>query len=125
MNPWISGLNTFFGAGITSAVIGYLAANVDPLIASILWTYPFTIIVPLYFMHKSNKSNKYISNYLLTQTYTMILLLVIVYSMSYYIGIAEKKDGIMIPLGKGTLVWAIASVIYYIIFKKFVEKKTI
>ena len=70
MNNWISAINTFLGSGIASSLIGYLATNVDPLIASILWTYPFTIIVPLYFMHKSDKSNKYISDYLLTQTHT-------------------------------------------------------
>lgn len=122
MNNWISAINTFLGSGIASSLIGYLATNVDPLIASILWTYPFTIIVPLYFMHKSDKSNKYISDYLLTQTHTMILLLVVVYSMSYYIGIAEKKDGIIIPLFKGTLVWLLASIIYYIIFKFIVNK---
>ena len=46
-------LNTFIGAGTTSAIIGYLVNNVDALIAAILWTFPFTILFPIKIATKS------------------------------------------------------------------------
>ena len=78
-------LNTFFGAGFTSALVYYLATDIEPLIAAIIWTLPFTMIFPVYNMHKNKKSNAFISNYLKTQTFTMILLLVFLYATAYFV----------------------------------------
>jgi len=52
----LSLLNTVVGAGLSSAGVYYLAMNVDPLIAAIAWTLPFTMIFPIYNMHVQKKS---------------------------------------------------------------------
>ena len=110
-------LNTFFGAGISSAIVGYLVNNVDPIFAAILWTLPFTLIFPIFNMHKSNKSNQFIGKFLKTQTYTMVLLIVFLYASAYFIENAPLKDGISGPLLKGAGTWLIVSIVYYIIVK--------
>ena len=49
-------LNTFFGAGITSAIIYILVLDVSPLIGAIIWTVPFTMIFPVINFHKNNQN---------------------------------------------------------------------
>lgn len=110
-------INTFIGAGTTSAIIGYLVNNVDPLIAAILWTFPFTILFPIYNLNKNKKSNKFISNFLKTQSYTLFLLVVFLYSSAYFVEHSSKNESIVTPLSKGAGVWFLVSVIYYIIMK--------
>ena len=108
-------LNTFFGAGFTSALVYYVASDIDPLIAAIIWTLPFTMIFPVYNMHKNKKSNAFISNYLKTQTFTMILLLVFLFATAHFVAKAPKEAGIIIPLLKGGAIWLIAGILYYLI----------
>ena len=55
----LDSINTFIGAGTTSAIIGYIVNNVDPLIAAILWTFPFTILFPIYNLHKNKTCDKF------------------------------------------------------------------
>ena len=83
MNKLVTFLNTFLITGFLSALIGYLAGHLDPLMAIIIWTYPFTIIVPLYFLHKNGKSNKFISDYVIHQTFSLLLVGVIFIAMWY------------------------------------------
>ena len=111
--------NTFFGAGLSSALIYVLALEVSPLIAAIIWTIPFTMIFPIINFHRVKKSKKFIAKYLKTQSYTMILLLVFLYTNAYFIENSSIQDGIYVPLLKGCGVWAISAVIYYFIYKKF------
>ena len=118
----LDSINTFIGAGTTSAIIGYVVNNVDPLIAAILWTFPFTILFPIYNLHKNKKSNKFIGDFLKTQSYTLFLLVVFLYSGAYFIENASKKDGIFLPLMKGSGVWLIVSVVYYIVMKSITSK---
>ena len=40
--------NTFFGAGLSSAIVYFLVLEVTPLIAAIIWTIPFTMIFSHY-----------------------------------------------------------------------------
>ncbi len=115
---YLSLINTFFGAGLSSAIIYVLVLYINPLVAAIIWTMPFTLIFPIInFYNREKKSNKFISTYLKTQIYTMFLLLVFLYATAHFIEIAPKEDGIYIPLFKGAGVWAGVSIIYYYVDK--------
>lgn len=111
-------LNSFIGAGLTASIVGYIVNYSDPLIGAILWTFPFTILFPIFNLHKNKKSNLFISKFLKTQSYTLFLLVVYLYSASYFVRTAESSQGMIIPLAKGSLVWLIVSIIYFIIMKK-------
>lgn len=110
-------LNTFFGAGITSTLVYYLVQKFDPIIAAIIWTVPFTIIFPIYFMNKDGKTNKFLGKYLKAQTYSMFLLVIWLFATAYFLERATKNDGVLIPILKGTGIWLIISVLYYILVK--------
>ena len=115
-------LNTVIGAGISSAGVFYLAMNVDPLIASIAWTLPFTLIFPIYNMHIQKKSSSFISSFLRTQTYSMFLLVAYLYATAYFVDNSTKGEGVIIPMLQGFGVWALLSVIYYVAVKSFSKK---
>jgi len=115
-------LNTVAGAGISAAGVYYLAMHVDPLIAAIAWTLPFTMIFPIYNMHGEKKSNAFISKFLRTQTYSMFLLVAFLYATAYFIDIAPKGGGVIVPMLEGFAVWAVLGIAYYIAVKKFSKK---
>ena len=119
MNTLVTFASTFFITGLLSALIGYLASHIDPLIAVIIWTYPFTIIVPLYFLHKDGKSNKFISDYVIHQTVSLLLLVVIFVAMWYFIKGAPKGDNLLVPQLKATGVWLIAAIVFFGVGKYF------
>ena len=108
-------LNTFFGAGLSSAVTGTLATYFDPLIAAVIWSYPLTMLFPVLEMNKNGVSNNIVSEYLKTQTYTMVLLLVWLYATGHFIGQIKQGDSLTPALIKGSAVWLVCGVIYFII----------
>ena len=115
-------LNTVLGAGISSAGVYYLAMNVDPLIAAIAWTLPFTMIFPIYNMHAQKKSNSFISTFLRTQTYSMFLLVAFLYATAYFVDAAPKGSGVIVPMLQGFGVWAVLGVAYYYMARRFSKK---
>ena len=117
MNILISALNTFIGAGATSALVGYLAGHIDQIIAAIIWTYPFTLIIPLFILHKNKKSNKFLSNYVYKQSYAVILLVAFLAPLGYFLSKTPNTDGVLIPLMKSSGIWLICSVIFYFVVK--------
>lgn len=120
--PTVAGyLNTFFGAGLTSTLIYYITEKFNPIIAAIIWTVPFTMIFPIYSMHKDGKSNKFLGKYLKTQTYSMFLLVIWLFATAHFLEIAIKNDGVLIPMLKGTGIWLIISILYYILIKNRVK----
>ena len=117
--PSLSGsLNTFLGAGTSSALTGYLATYFDPLIAAIIWSYPLTMVFPVVQMNKSGVPHARISNYLKAQTYTMVLLLVWLFSTGHFIGQIKDGSSIRPALIKGTGCWVVAGIVYYAIMSK-------
>ena len=106
-------LNTFFGAGLSSAVTGTLATYFDPLIAAVVWSYPLTMLFPVLEMNKNGVPNKKISAYLKAQTYTMVLLLVWLYATGHFIGQAKEGSSLTPALIKGSAVWLVSGVIYF------------
>ena len=108
-------LNTFFGAGLSSAVTGTLATYFDPLIAAVVWSYPLTMLFPVMEMNKNGVKNSRISNYLKTQTYTMVLLLVWLYATGHFVGLVKEGESLTPALIKGSGVWAIVGVIYFFV----------
>ena len=110
-------LNTFFGAGFGSVLVYYLAMYVDPLVATIIWTIPFTMIFPIYNLYYAKKTNSFISKFLRTQTYSMFLLVIFLYASAYFIEHAKPNDGIVLPMLKGGGVWTCFAIVYYAIVK--------
>ena len=117
MNLFLSVLSTFTVSGLLSAIVGYLAEHVNPVFAAIIWTYPFTLIVPLYVLHRNKKSNTFIGNFVRIQTFAVILIPIVLYFIYYFISRTPTSEGVVYALIKASLIWVICSILYYVIIK--------
>lgn len=103
---------TFLIGGCIILSVSYIATYVSPLLASIVWAYPISIIPSIYYMKMNSKSNAYISKFLLSTTFSLILLFVTTYIMSYYFKIL-KTSSVHIPILYGTGWWVLLSILFY------------
>ena len=103
----------FLIGGTIIASVSYLATFVNPLIASIWWSYPISILPSIYFMKANGKTNEHISKFLLSTTFALFLLLGCTYFLSYYVKNSKSKD-LTMPILKSTGWWVIGSLIFYL-----------
>jgi fumarate reductase subunit D len=105
-------LNTFVTSGLTITLVSYIASFADPVLAAILWTFPVSILFPMYYMKKHNKTNDEIAYFAISTLFTLLLLVIILFSFYYFI--SRSKNGIFIPIAKSSVVWLISSIFFYI-----------
>jgi hypothetical protein len=108
-------LKNFIVGGMMTAGISYMGTYVDSLTGAILWSIPVSIIPTIYFMRESGRSSAYISRFVYTTTFALLLLVLSCGIMAYYI----KKDDIVMPIAKATSVWVFASSLFFIVVKKY------
>jgi hypothetical protein len=118
MNKSIYGiLNIFFCAGLSSALTGSLAIYFDTLIAAIIWSYPITTIFPIIEMNRSGIKNSKIAKFMKKQSYTIFLMLIWIYATSCFVEELKEGESLTPAIIKGTGVWAIMSVIYFVVVR--------
>lgn len=103
--------NFIMGGSIITSV-SYLATFVSPLIAAIVWSYPFSVLPTVYFMKRNGTSNARVSKFLFSTSYAFILLIIATTSM----GIMMKNDssvGGINSILKATIIWAIGAIVLY------------
>ena len=103
--------NFIMGGTIISSV-SYLATFISPLIAAIVWSYPFSILPTVYFMKTQGTSNGRISKFLFSTSYALVLLLVATLAM----GILMKNDtsDTGVPsIMKATGIWFVGAAVMY------------
>lgn len=108
----------FLLGGVIVASISYLATYMNPLLGAIWWSFPLSLMPNVYFMWNANKSNEYISKFMLSTTYALVLLVIVTFSMSYFIKHHKSRD-IISPIMKGTLIWLVCSIFFYFGIKYF------
>ena len=122
MLPFKSILTNFVTGGAVVASVSVLATYMSPLLGAIWWSFPFTILPSIYFMRKHGRSNQDVSMFLKNTTFAFILVLIAVYSMSYYFNnLSAFDNNWWIAVGKGTAIWLIGAIIFYVIYKLFFE----
>jgi hypothetical protein len=109
-------LKNFIVGGMMTAGISYMGTYVDSLTGAILWSIPVSIIPTIYFMRESGKSSLYISRFVYTITFALLLLVLSCGIMAYYI---KKDDDIVMPIAKATTAWVFASALFFIVVKKY------
>jgi len=109
-------LKNFIVGGMMTAGISYMGTYVDSLTGAILWSIPVSIIPTIYFMRESGRSSAYISIFVYTITFALLLLVLSCGIMAYYI---KKDDDIVMPIAKATSVWVFASSLFFIVVKKY------
>ena len=109
-------VKNFIVGGMMTAGISYLGTYVDSLTGAILWSVPLSIIPTIYFMHESGKSSLYISRFVYTTTFALLLLVTSCGILAYYI---KKDDDIVMPIAKATTAWVLASSLFFIVVKRY------
>jgi uncharacterized membrane protein (GlpM family) len=100
---------SFILGGIIVSVVLLLTDLFNPLIGSLFWAFPITIIPILYSLHYQNKSNTFISKFLTSSSFSLIILFLTTFSMSYFI----KYNNIKNTLFKSVFVWMFLSILFY------------
>lgn len=109
-------IKLFFESGISTVLIYFLIKNAGPLIAAIAVASPIKLLFVINSLHNDKKSKEYIGNYLEMQTLAFVLTMIWLYANAYFIK-TSKEESIYIPLLKGTSIWFIAAVFYYLGYK--------
>lgn len=104
----------FLVGGTIVASVSYIATFMNPVLASIWWSFPLSIIPSMYFMRQNGKSNKYISKFLVSTTFAFVLLVLCTFLISHYLKQTNDKDGITPAILKATGWWAICSAVFYL-----------
>ena len=106
----------FIMGGLITASISYIGTYMDPLLGAIWWSFPISLIPTIYFMKETGKSNKFIAQFTISTTYSLVLLFISCFFMGHYL---NRSDDIAMPIIKAISVWFIASVIFYTVIKLF------
>ena len=109
-------LKNFIVGGMMTAGISYMGTYVDSLTGAILWSIPVSIIPTIYFMQESGKSSMYISRFVYTTTFALLLLVLSCGILAYYI---KKDDDIVMPIVKATSAWVLASSLFFYVVKRY------
>ena len=114
-------IRNFILGGISVSITSLIGTYMNPLLAAIFWSFPFTIIPVLFFMREQNKSNLYLSKYLISTTFSVILLMIVSLAMAYFIKHSSEKQSLFIPIFKSSFVFGFFAFIYYygVIFMGF------
>ena len=112
-------IQNFILGGAAVALTSYIGTFLNPLAGAIFWAYPITILPTIFFMKKQNKSNKYISKFLFSTTFALILLMGVTLLLSYLIGHAQATQTLWVSVGKSTVGFLIGAISYYFIIKIF------
>lgn len=110
-------LINFLLGGFAVAGTSVLGNYMNPLAGAIFWSYPITIIPSVFFMRQSGKDNQYISKFLFSTTFALGLLVICTIAMSYFIKGEGKDVSLWLPIGKASLVYLAAAVVFYLIIR--------
>jgi hypothetical protein len=118
MLPLKSILVNFITGGTVVASVSVLATYMSPVLGAIWWSFPFTILPSIYFMRNHGRSNQDVGIFLKSTTFAFILVLIAVYSMSHYFkNLSAFDNNWWSAVGKGTAIWLISAIIFYMIYK--------
>jgi hypothetical protein len=113
-------IQNFFIGGLITASISYTGTFFSPVLAAIWWAFPVSLLPSMYYMHQQGKSFKFISKYAITTTYALIIMFITTMALGHFFRDAKT---FWPPVGKSIIIWAVLSVIYFMVIKKFKLEK--
>lgn len=110
-------LLNFVLGGISVAGTSLLGDYMSPLAGAIFWAYPITIIPSLFFMKQNGKDNEYLSKFLISTTFGLLLLGSTTIALSYFIKHHSKDTSLWIPIAKASGIYLGGALIFYGVIK--------
>jgi len=116
-------IQNFLIGGAAVAMTSYIGTFLNPLAGAIFWAYPITILPSVFFMRQQKKSNKFISKFLFSTTFALILLMGVTLLLSHLIKHAPANQSLWVAVGKSSGGFLIGALTYYLIIKGFKLEK--
>ena len=110
-------MQNFCIGGACVATTSYLGTFFSPLAGAIFWAYPITLIPSIFFMKQQNRSKKFISKFLFSTTFALILLMGITFLLSYTISNSSEDESLWVAIGTSTIGFILGAITYYLIIK--------
>lgn len=118
MPPILSLLTNFLVGGTVVATVSAFANYLNPLAGAIWWSFPLSILPTVYFLRAHGKSNHYVSSFLLSTTFAIVLLVATTLILSYYFGQLSPNDpGWWVVVLKTVGWWVVMSGVFYGVVK--------
>lgn len=114
---------TFILSGTLIMLLSYIATFYSPLIASIFYSYPISVIPTIYYMKQNNKSNNDISKFLFSSTLSFILLLLSTFTIGYFFKVDPENKYVYGIIIKSTILWCFYSLFFYLFVTNSKYKK--
>lgn len=113
MNPGIYEILTnILISGTIVTMVSYISIYSNPLIASIIWSFPISFFSMAYVMHSKKQTNKQIAK-LFLNIVLLIFPLFIVTLGFYKFLCCSKNNDVYTPIIKTIMLWAAISILYY------------
>ena len=85
-----------------TAVVGtsILGNFLNPLAGAIFWSYPINLLPSIFFMKQNKKDNLYLSKFLVSTTFGLLLLGTTTFALSYFIRNSPDDSSLWHSIGK-------------------------
>ena len=102
-----------------TAVVGtsILGNFLNPLAGAIFWSYPLNLLPSIFFMKQNKKDNLYLSKFLVSTTFGLLLLGTTTFALSYFIRNSPDDSSLWHSIGKASIVYLFGAVIFYSVIK--------
>ena len=111
-------VTNFLVGGTIVATVSYLATFMSPVAGAIWWSFPLSLLPSVYFLRAHGKSNKYVSQFLLSSTFAIVLLVATTLILSYYFRTLDPDDPHWwLVVLKTAGWWALMSAAFYVVVR--------
>lgn len=104
----------FLVGGTVVATVSTCANYLSPLAGAIWWSFPLSILPSVYFLRAHGKSNQYVSSFLMSTTFAIVLLVATTLILSHYFrGLSPYDSGWWVVVLKTVGWWVLMSAVFY------------
>lgn len=116
-NEFTGILMNFLMGGTVVLGTSLLGNFLNPLAGALFWSYPSNLLPSLFFMKQNKKNNLYLSKFLISTTFGLLLLGTTTFALSYFIRNTPEDSTLWTSIGKATIVYLFGAMILYSVIR--------
>lgn len=100
----------FFIGGLVVSLSSYFVSHTNQKLASLIWAVPISMLIILYYMYQSDKSNQEISKFLEISSHSVILTVLYLFILSKTI---KHTNNFVFSVITISILWLIGAYVFY------------